>query len=169
MFEKASCGLLFSRDVIVKIQPELQKLTSEGSESFHNLLRLINILKDLSLDADVRKLNASNTVKNFSENDHENYHNTISFTELASLVSMSESSLTRFLKKWTGKTFIDILNDIRISEAIRKLMDTSDTISEICYKCGFNNLSNFNRTFKRRKGMTPTEYREKYLNSRFKI
>lgn len=180
MFEKASCGLLFSRDVIAKIQPELQKLTSEGSESFHNLLRLINILKDLSLDTNVRKLNASNTVKNFSEDDndrlkrimfflHENYHNTISFTEIASLVSMSESSLTRFLKKWTGKTFIDILNDIRISEAIRKLMDTSDTISEICYKCGFNNLSNFNRTFKRRKGMTPTEYREKYLNSRFKI
>lgn len=180
MFERASCGLLFSRDVIAKIQPELQKLTSEGAESFHNLLRLINILKDLSLDTDVRKLNASNTVKNFSEDDndrlkrimfflHENYHNTISFTEIASLVSMSESSLTRFLKKWTGKTFIDILNDIRISEAIRKLMDTSDTISEICYKCGFNNLSNFNRTFKKRKGMTPTEYREKYLNSRFKI
>ena len=56
-----------------------------------------------------------------------------------------------------------------IAEAVCRLIDTSDTIAEICYKSGFNNLSNFNRAFKRRKGNTPTEYREKYARTRFRI
>ena len=136
--------------------------------------------KTLSLDEKARKLNAINTVENFSniDNDrldtimlflHENYQRPVLLSELASLINMSEASLTRFLKKWTGKTFIDNLNYIRIAEAVCRLIDTSDTIAEICYKSGFNNLSNFNRAFKRRKGNTPTEYREKYARTRFRI
>ena len=180
MFAKASCGLVFSREMILRIQPELKKLSSDKPDSFHNLLRLIEILKTLSLDEKARKLNAINTVENFSniDNDrldtimlflHENYQRPVLLSELASLINMSEASLTRFLKKWTGKTFIDNLNDIRIAEAVCRLIDTSDTIAEICYKSGFNNLSNFNRAFKRRKGNTPTEYREKYARTRFRI
>ncbi len=180
MFEKASCGLVFSREMILRIQPELKKLSSDKPDSFHNLLRLIEILKILSLDEEARKLNAVNTVENFSniDNDrldtimlflHENYQRPVLLSELASLINISEASLTRFLKKWTGKTFIDNLNDIRIAEAVCRLIDTSDTIAEICYKSGFNNLSNFNRAFKRRKGNTPTEYREKYARTRFRV
>ena len=180
MFGKASCGLVFSREMILRIQPELKKLSSDKPDSFHNLLRLIEILKTLSLDEKARKLNAINTVENFSniDNDrldtimlflHENYQRPVLLSELASLINMSEASLTRFLKKWTGKTFIDNLNDIRIADAVCRLIDTSDTIAEICYKSGFNNLSNFNRAFKRRKGNTPTEYREKYARTRFRI
>lgn len=180
MFEKASSGLVFSRNMIVRIQPELKRLPSEEPDSFHNLLRLIDMLKTLSLDAEARCLNAIDTVKNYSNSDsdrldnimrylHENYQRPVWLSEAASLINMSEASLTRFLKKWTGQTFVDNLNDIRISEAVCRLIDTSDTISEICYKCGFNNLSNFNRVFKRRKGYTPTEYREKYARSRFKV
>ncbi len=144
------------------------------------MLRLIDILKTLSLDEKVRKLSAVNTVENFNDSDndrldkimlflHENYQRQISLEELASLINMSEASLTRFLKKWTGKTFIDNLNDIRIAEAVYRLIDTSDTIAEICYKSGFNNISNFNRAFKRRKDTTPTEYRQKYARSRFRV
>lgn len=180
MFEKASSGLVFSRNMIVRIQPELKRLPSEEPDSFHNLLRLIDMLKTLSMDAEARCLNAIDTVKNYSNSDsdrldnimrylHENYQRPVLLSEAASLINMSEASLTRFLKKWTGQTFVDNLNDIRISEAVCRLIDTSDTISEICYKCGFNNLSNFNRVFKRRKGYTPTEYREKYARSRFKV
>lgn len=180
MFEKASSGLVFSRNMIVRIQPELKMLPNDEPDSFHNLLRLIDILKILSLDEEARCLNAIDTVKNYSNSDsdrlnnimrylHENYQRPVLLSEAASLINMSEASLTRFLKKWTGQPFVDNLNDIRISEAVCRLIDTGDTISEICYKCGFNNLSNFNRVFKRRKGYTPTEYREKYARSRFKI
>ncbi|SEG16973.1 AraC family transcriptional regulator [Parabacteroides chinchillae] len=181
MFEKASQGLIFSKKMIQLIQPELKMLSNdERPDSFHNLLKLIDILKTLSLDSEARRLNAVNKVKNYNKSDndrleglmlylHENYYQQILLSDAASLINMSEASLNRFLKKWTGKTFIDNLNDIRIAEAACRLIDTSDSISEICYKSGFNNLSNFNRIFKSRKGNTPTEYREKYARTRFRI
>lgn len=180
MFGKASCGLVFSREMVQQIRPRLKMLSNDEPNSFRNLLRLIDLLKILSQDEGARQLNAVNTVKNFRNMDndrldkimlflHENYQQQVSLSELASLINMSEASLTRFLRKWTGKTFIDNLNDIRISEAACRLIDTSDTIAEICYECGFNNLSNFNRAFKRRKESTPTQFREKYARSRFRV
>lgn len=181
MFEHASSGLVFSRSMILSIRQDLKMLSNdEQPDSFHNLLRLIDLLKRLSLDKEARRLNTDNTVKILKDIDtdrldtimlylHKNYQSHVTLAEVASLINMSDASLTRFLKKWTGKTFIDNLNDIRISEAVCRLIDTSDSISEICYKCGFNNLSNFNRAFKRRKGSTPTDYREKYSRTRFRI
>ena len=181
MFDNASSGLVFSREMILGIQDKLRMLSNDNKpDSFKNLLRLVEILKILSLDKAARRLNAVNTVKNYNNNDtdrldsimlylHENYQKRITLSEVAKLTNMSDASLMRFLKKWTGKTFIDNLNKIRVAEAVCRLTDTSDSISEICYRCGFNNLSNFNRVFKRRRGSTPTEYREKYSRSRFII
>ncbi len=179
MFDNASCGLVFSREIILGIQGKLKMLSNDSKpDSFKNLLCLIEILKMLSLDKDARRLNAVNAAKNYNNEAidrldsimsylHENYQKHISLSDVARLTNMSDASLTRFLRKWTGKTFIDNLNEIRIAEAVCRLTDTSDSISEICYRCGFNNLSNFNRIFKRRRGSTPTEYREKYSRSRF--
>lgn len=168
-------------DLDLVLKDKLRMLSNDNKpDSFKNLLRLVEILKILSLDKAARRLNAVNTVKNYNNNDtdrldsimlylHENYQKRITLSEVAKLTNMSDASLMRFLKKWTGKTFIDNLNEIRVAEAVCRLTDTSDSISEICYRCGFNNLSNFNRVFKRRRGSTPTEYREKYSRSRFII
>ncbi|MDR1879801.1 MAG: AraC family transcriptional regulator [Tannerellaceae bacterium] len=180
MFENAANGLVFSHQMTTNIRPKLKMLSNDIPNSFQNFLRLIDILKTLSLDEAARRLNASDNVKKLCNRDcdrlemlmlylHENYQRPITLGETATLINTSEASLTRFLKKWTGKTFIDNLNDIRISEAACRLIDTSDTISEICYKCGFNNLSNFNRLFLKKKELTPTEYRRKYFRSRFRI
>ncbi|MDL2221604.1 AraC family transcriptional regulator [Parabacteroides sp. OttesenSCG-928-N08] len=180
MFENASSGIVFSRDVVVKVQEELKSLSNDAPDSFSNFIKLIQILKILSLDQGARRLNARDSIRNYNQEEadrlecimrylHENYHLPIQLADLASLMNMSESSLTRFLKKWTGKTFVDNLNDIRIAEAVNRLIDSSDSVSEICYKCGFNNISNFNRVFKRRKENTPSEYREKYARTRFKV
>lgn len=179
MFDNASSGLVFSREMIVSIQDKLRMLSNDSKpDSFQNLLRLIEILKLLSLDKASRRLNAANTVNNFNKNDtdrldsimlylHENYHRHITLREVARLINMSEASLMRFVKRWTGKTFVDNLNEIRVAEAVCRLIDTSDSISEISFKCGFNNLSNFNRVFRKRRGCTPTEFRENYSRSRF--
>lgn len=178
MFENATNGLVFSRDMVLSIRDRLKALSNdEEVDSFHNLLYLIDILKILSLDKSARKLSPGNTSPSNNEGDtdrlehimlylHENYHNRVTLSEISESLHMSESSLMRFMKKWTGKTFVDNLNEIRIAEAVYRLTDTSDSISEICYKCGFNNLSNFNRIFKRRRGGTPSEYREMYSRSK---
>lgn len=179
MFENASSGMVFSKETILCIQNDLKQLTNDEPNSFKNFIKLLDILKTLSLDENARRLNVNETVANLKYDTdrldsiilymHENHRQQILLSEVAALVSMSESSLTRFLKKWTGKTFVDNLNDIRIAEAVNRLRETSDSISEICYKCGFNNISNFNRIFKKRKGITPSEYREHYARTRFKI
>ena len=73
------------------------------------------------------------------------------------------------MKKRTGKNYIEYLNDLRLGIASRHLIDTTKTVAEISYECGFNNLSNFNRIFKKRKGVTPKEFRESYTKMRILI
>ena len=92
--------------------------------------------------------------KNFSRN--------ITLKEVSKLANMNEVSFSRFFKLHTGITFMDSLLDIRLGNASRLLIDTSDTVSEIAYDCGFNNISNFNRLFKKRKGCTPKEFRDNF-------
>ena len=77
---------------------------------------------------------------------------------------MTEVSFSRFFKNNTGITFIDNLLEIRLGHASRLLIDTNQTISEIAYNCGFNNISNFNRLFKKKKGCAPKSFRQDYSN-----
>jgi len=91
-----------------------------------------------------------------------NYDKQITLAEVARIANMPEASFSRFIKKRSGKTFIDSLNEIRLGHATRMLIDTTETVAEIAYKCGFNNISNFNRIFKRKKFCIPKEFRETY-------
>ncbi|MOA47617.1 HTH-type transcriptional activator RhaS [compost metagenome] len=82
---------------------------------------------------------------------------------------MPEVSFSRFVKKRTGNTFIDSLNEIRLGHATRMLIDSTQTVAEIAYKCGFNNISNFNRIFKKKKNCTPKEFRDSFSGTRIFI
>ena len=79
---------------------------------------------------------------------------------------MSPSAFSRFFKLHTGRNLTDYIIDMRLGAASRMLVDTSRSISEICFCCGFNNLSNFNRIFKKKKGCSPSEFRENYHKTR---
>lgn len=94
------------------------------------------------------------------------YSEVIRLSEVAEMVNMSESSFCRFFKQHTSKSFIDFLTDIRLGAASRALIDSSLSIAEIGYDCGFNNLSNFNRIFKKKKGVTPSEFRDNYRKNK---
>jgi len=78
------------------------------------------------------------------------------------MVGMTPVSFSRFFRLRTGKTLSDYIVEIRLGYAIRLLIDSNRTIAEVCYDCGFNNLSNFNRMFKRKKNCSPKEFRERY-------
>lgn len=85
---------------------------------------------------------------------------------MASLVGMSPSAFSRFFKQHTNKTLSSYIIDMRLGVAARMLVDTSQNIAEICYACGFNNLSNFNRVFKLKRGMSPREFRQIYMKTK---
>ena len=79
---------------------------------------------------------------------------------------MSQSAFSAFFKLHTGRTVSEYLIDIKLGNAARMLVDTTRNISEICYDCGFNNLSNFNRAFKNRRGYTPRDFRALFTKNR---
>lgn len=93
----------------------------------------------------------------------ENYTNEINMDELASLVNLNKSSFCRYFKGRTHKTCSQFLNEIRITHACKMLITSNITISEICYKIGYNNISHFNRQFKLITGLTAGVYAKKYM------
>lgn len=90
-----------------------------------------------------------------------NYANPITLQELSASVSMSPKYFCRFFSEMTHQTPVDYLNRQRIEEACLQLAATDDSITEIAYRNGFNDLSYFIRTFKKYKGMTPGKYKRR--------
>jgi AraC-like DNA-binding protein len=97
-------------------------------------------------------------------NDH--YADPLRLSDLADIVGMSPVAFSRFFRQRTGRTLSDYIVDIRLGYAARMLVDSTKNISEICYECGFNNLSNFNRTFKAKRNCTPRYFREMFKKNK---
>ena len=172
MFEKARNGLCFPMQAILKVYSKLDTLA--GEQGFYAFIKFLTILHELSLYMDdARTLSSSSFAKNEPVFDsrriqkiqkyiNANYKDEIRLEQLAEQVGMTATSFSRFFKLRTGKTLSDYLIDIRIGYATRMLVDSTMSIAEICYECGFNNLSNFNRIFKKKKDCSPKEFREYY-------
>ena len=179
MFEKAQRGILFSRETIERLQPRILGL--EQKNGFDSVLELLSILHDLSTSRNMRTLSDSylyatsrcnynsRRIEKVFEYMNAHYSRAITLTEVARVANMPEASFSRFIKKRIGNTFIDSLNEIRLGHATRMLIDTTHNVAEVAYKCGFNNISNFNRTFKKKKGCTPKEFRGNFSGTRIFI
>ncbi len=89
----------------------------------------------------------------------ENYREKICISDLAGLINRNEQYFCRFFKKVIGSTPMAYVNEYRIKQARRLLEETDLSVMDICLECGFNNLGNFLREFRRRTGTTPLQYR----------
>lgn len=176
MFENAKRGIVFSQPIIREIKNRLESLFTNKNE-FYSVIELINILYELSLDKDSRILcnrtftndidsSESRRIQKVIDYLDSNFQKDISLTDVAKHVGMTDVSFSRFMKKRTGKNFIEYLNDLRLGFASHLLVNTNEYVSEIAFKCGFDNLSNFNRIFKKRKGITPSEFRNNFAKMR---
>ncbi|HEY3371984.1 MAG TPA: AraC family transcriptional regulator [Prolixibacteraceae bacterium] len=92
-----------------------------------------------------------------------NYQRKISQEEIASKIGMTTAAFCRYFREKTGKGFIFFVNEMRIGYACKLLIENSLPISLVCLECGFNNLSNFNRIFKRQTGYTPGGYQQQFI------
>lgn len=172
MFEKARNGLCFPMRAIMKVYSKLDTLASD--QGFYAFIKFLTILHELSLYIDdARTLSSSSFAKiepmfdsrriqKIQKYINANYKEEIRLEQMAEQVGMTATSFSRFFKLRTGKTLSDYVIDIRIGFATRLLVDSTMSIAEICYECGFNNLSNFNRIFKKKKDCSPKEFREYY-------
>lgn len=171
MFNRSRHGILFSQEITMEVMPRLIALPKLNGINY--FLEFISILNELSLSEDQTLLSTqfsemndfqnSESIKKVYEFIQENYHRKIALDEISQLVNMSAVSFNRFIKKRTGKTFINYVNDTRISYASRWLIESEKSIGEISFQCGFNNIANFNRIFKRSKDCTPSEFRKEFV------
>ncbi len=91
-----------------------------------------------------------------------NYREEVNLKKLAELVNMAEGSLCRFFKMNLGITIFEYLNKIKTEFACKLLMDPDLSIMDICLDSGFNNISHFNKQFKKARGVSPSEYRKRF-------
>ncbi len=178
MLEKAKHGLSFPLDAIMKVYGKLDTITSH-TDSFEQLLNLLKILYELSTFeakslasssfANASRDQESRRVKTVKQYINDHYSEDLTLEKLAGLIGMSPSSFSRFFKQRTNKTLSTYITDIRLGVAARALVDSTQNISEICYACGFNNLSNFNRTFKNKRGMSPKDFRALYKKNQIVV
>ncbi|MFT2008303.1 AraC family transcriptional regulator [Pontibacter sp. 13R65] len=178
MLQHSYKGITFSTKTKVAFKERILGLVDKSG--FDSVLDLISILHDLSISGNIRSLSTSTFSSELYQSNSRRiqksynymqayYTQDILLADVAKVVNMSDVSFSRFIKKRTGKTFIETLNDIRLGHASRLLIDTIQTITEVSQKCGFNNLSYFNRVFKTKYGCTPTQFRQSYAGLRIFI
>ena len=88
------------------------------------------------------------------------YRDEISVGQAAEMASMTTATFSRNFQAVTGHTLVDFVNRIRIGQACGLLYASDDSVTEVCHQSGFHNVANFNRQFRKVKGMTPSEYRD---------
>jgi AraC-like DNA-binding protein len=107
------------------------------------------------------RLDCSDRFSNVTDYIMRNFDRDISLKHIASIANMAVSTFCNFFREQYRVTFIEYLNSVRVGNACKLLGERSENVVEIAYKCGFNNLANFNRQFKKIKNMTPSEFRRR--------
>jgi AraC-like DNA-binding protein len=168
-FSKAERGLKISGLTHERVAGLLTKMNeNSGLKRIVNLVQVLDCLtasKDTEALASITYKNSYDTRDNHKIDEvflylNKNFMRDISMPEVAELCHMTPQSFCRFFKTRTKSTFVDFLNDIRISHARKLLIESDDqTIAEIAYLCGYKNLSNFNKLFKIKTKLTPKEYK----------
>jgi len=147
--------------------------TIDTSYGFSRIIQLLTILELIAFGNEYQYL-ASPVIQNeIDDRDSirlnkvykyaiDNLHEKISLDKAAGIANLSTPAFCRYFKKRTNKSFMQFLNEIRIGEACRFLVNENHSVADICFNCGFNNISYFIRQFKKITGYTPLDYRKKF-------
>lgn len=166
-------GLVIKGETKIKINKILERMISQnGLQRIASMITIFDILSNsseyerlASPTFDLNTMSASSTTLNkINEYIMRNFHNEITLPEIASIANMALTTFCNFFKENYRSTFIEYLTTVRIGHACKLLAEEELNIVQTAYECGYNNLANFNRQFKKLKGMTPSEYRKTIAN-----
>ncbi len=171
LIERSGRGLKFSAWTVQKVEERIRSLVD--IEGFEQFLEILSILNELATSDEYAYLASINSPEPLSDNENHkinevinyifmNYKDNIKLEDAANIANYSQAAFCHFFKQHTRKTFIQFLIEVRVSKACKMLRDSELNVSQICYECGFNNVSNFNRQFKKVTGLSPTAYVKKY-------
>jgi AraC-like DNA-binding protein len=171
LFQKSLRGLEITGSTNLDLRKKMKALVHKtGIESF---LLLLDILKTIAVSSECKPITQAGYINNNKESEKdrmrqvyefvtENFPKKILLEEVANLANMTESAFSRYFKSRMNKPFSEFLSDVRINHACKLLHEAEINISQVCYESGFNTLSNFNKQFKDRMGVSPLVYKRDY-------
>ncbi len=168
LLEKAKKGLLYRPETKEVVGPKIQHLID--LKGFERISLLLEILNDLAKAEDYTLLNVdgfsfeteaqdSAKIDMIFKHINTNFQRPIPLDEIADKVSMTVPAFCRYFKKATGKTFTKLVNEYRVVHATKLLSESQSSITDICFECGFNNFSHFNKLFNEITGKSASKYR----------
>lgn len=167
LLDESKYGLSFGQNTSQQLHHELMKIG--GLSAVEQSIKLLSLLNQLSITKDREVLSSTDMRKYTEENSQridtvlkfisDNYDSYITLKDVADIACLTTNSFCRFFKKMTNKSFTQFLNEVRIRNAARLLVQEDLPVSEVCYTVGYRTITNFNRQFKHIMGCTPNAYR----------
>lgn len=173
LFEKAKSGVAFYGETKKLAGEKLKQLTSlPHFEQLITLLQVFNLLAN-SNEIEILRARPITSASMLKEQQRlqkvyhfieANYQNEIDVNAVAKLCNLTTAAFCRYFKKSTHYTFTDFLNQFRINQS-KKILLQDKNVTEACYESGFANISYFNKTFKKVTGENPSTYKKKYFTA----
>ncbi|MEJ5145620.1 helix-turn-helix domain-containing protein [Sphingobacterium sp. MYb388] len=171
-FALSQRGLIFHGKLKNDLKSILQKMIS--SEGIPKTILLLELFQKMLNSQEYSFLSSPGYTNTYIAKDNEkidkifrhvfdNFSKEINLEEVSKIANMTKHAFCRYFKTRTQKTFIQFVNEVRISQACKLINEDKNQIGNIAYDCGFNSLSNFNKIFKTTKGITPSEYKNELL------
>jgi AraC-like DNA-binding protein len=173
LFSKSMRGLDFygpKKTQVIKMMQELTQM-----QGIQSVIQLLSILEILAGTKEYHYISSITYDDSFNQHETDrlntvyeyvlkNFRQKILLEELAGLLHMTPTSFSRYFTMKNNKPFSKFVAEIRIKHACKLLTETEDSIEEICYDCGFNTLSNFNKQFKEIMLQKPTQYKKEFMS-----
>jgi AraC-like DNA-binding protein len=171
LLEKAKQGIKITGSTKVEVRKLIGKLSD--SKGLERIITLLSILEKIANSKENHPINPLPQPEKIQKSEadrlnkvfqyvSENFQRKISLSEIASIANLSAKAFCRYFKTRTRKTFYDYLLEVRVAHASNLLLEKDIAIYEVCYDSGFNNLSNFNRYFKKIMDKTPFEFKKEH-------
>lgn len=171
LLEKSVHGLQFTGNI-----PDLKQAVialQQEPSSFQRLLMLLALLHTLATSTPHLLLDGQSAYVSMSAAEKarltnvvgyivDNFQHEISLNEAAQKANMTPNAFCKYFKKVNRKTFMEVVNDYRIDFAKKQLLNTDKSIGDIGFESGFNDISNFHKTFKQRLRIAPLSYRNQF-------
>jgi AraC-like DNA-binding protein len=175
MFQRSALGLAFGdTEAVKRVAGPIRKIPSLAPA--RRLVSLVSVLVELAAETEAQTISTETLLPLCHAEDqrridricsylHQNSNHRIDFTGLTRTVHLSQAALCRFFKRATGRTMTTYINQLRIGAAAQLLANSDLSVLEIGFRVGFGNYSNFNRQFKRIKGVTPLSLRRGFYDA----
>ena len=173
LFAKSIRGLEFYGQKKLEVIKLMQELTQ--MQGIHSVIHLLHILEILAVTKEYHYISSKPYDDMFNQNETDrlnkvyeyafkNFRKKVLLEEISELLHMTPTSFSRYFTMKNNKTFSRFIAEIRIKHACEMLTETDESVAQICYDCGFNTLSNFNKQFKEIMSKKPSEYKREFMN-----